>query len=177
VKSIRFRNSVRQGLFDALFTPVGVLFGLWIEKKVGVTANGFSGPLFIVFSIGLINIFSRRLGMKLWPMDAIPNSSTSPPLNAQFLFYLFLDTRNCDALVGDLDERYKLIHNKFGQRRANFWYWIQAIRSVGPIAWAWMKTSLAKPFVAVAGWAIAKGFVAHDSWLAAVVEVWRRIRS
>jgi hypothetical protein len=101
----------------------------------------------------------------------------APPLNAELLFYLFLDPQNCDAIVGDLEERYKLIHKKFGQRRANFWYWTMAIRSVGPIAWAWAKKSFAKPFVAVAGWAIAKGLVGHDSWLAAVVELWRRIRS
>ena len=99
------------------------------------------------------------------------------PVNAEFLFYLFITSENCDALVGDLEERYRLIRRKFGQRRADFWYWTQALRSVGPIVWAWMKKSFAKPFVAVAGWAIAKGILGHDSWLAALVEVWRRIRS
>ncbi len=29
--------------------------------------------------------------------------------NAEFLFYLFLDAKNCDALVGDLEERYKIV--------------------------------------------------------------------
>jgi hypothetical protein len=63
----------------------------------------------------------------------------APPLNAEFLFYLFMTPQDCDALVGDLEERYKLIHKRFGRRRANFWYWTQAVTSVGPIVWAWAK--------------------------------------
>jgi len=104
-------------------------------------------------------------------------SGVCPPLNAEFLFYLFLDAKNCDALVGDLEERYRVIRRKFGSRRANFWYWTQAIRSVGPVAWAWVKNVVMKPIIGVIGWAVAKGLLAHDSWLAALAEVWRRIRS
>lgn len=89
----------------------------------------------------------------------LPRTSNVPPLNAEFLFYLFLDAQNCDALVGDLEERYRLIYKKFGQRRANFWYWTQAIRSVGPIVWAWMKKVLKTL-----------------SGLAALLELYRRIR-
>ena len=99
-----------------------------------------------------------------------------PPTTAEFLFYLFLDAANCDAIVGDLEERYPLIRSKFGKRRANFWYWTQAIRSVGPVAWAWAKRLLLKPIIAVIAWAVAKGIIGHDSWVAAVVEVWKRIR-
>ncbi len=82
------------------------------------------------------------------------------PKGAEFLFYLFLDPQNCDALVGDLEERHKLIRKKFGQRRANFWYWTQALRSVGPIVWAATRAA-----------------VKRLSGLAALVEAWRRIRS
>ena len=82
------------------------------------------------------------------------------PLNANFLFYLFLDAENCDALVGDLQERHTLIHKKFGQRRADFWYWTQAIRSVGPIVWA-----------------ATKKMMKSATGLAALVELYRRIRS
>jgi hypothetical protein len=98
------------------------------------------------------------------------------PINAEFLFYFFLDAKNCDALVGDLEERCDLVRKKFGARRANFWYWTQAIRSVGPIAWAWVKKAAVKPVIAVIAWAIGKGLVGHDSWVAALLEIWRRIR-
>jgi hypothetical protein len=88
------------------------------------------------------------------------------PSAAQFLFYLFMPPQNCDALVGDLEERYKLIHKKFGRRRADFWYWTQTVMSIGPIVWAWAKKVSLKPVVAVVGWAVGKGLLGHDSWLA-----------
>ncbi len=88
-----------------------------------------------------------------------------------------MPAHNCDALVGDLEERYWLIPGKFGARRANLWYWTQAIRSVGPIAWAWAKKLALKPVIGVIAWSIAKDLLRHDSWLAALVETWRRIRS
>ena len=100
-----------------------------------------------------------------------------PPLNAAFLFYLFMAPATCDALVGDLEERYKFIHKTFGRRRANFWYWTQTVMSVGPIVWAWAKNVVMKPAIAFAGWAVARGLVGHDSWLAAVVELYRKLRS
>ena len=87
-----------------------------------------------------------------------PTKRTSP-VNATFLLYLFYDAPNCDALVGDLEERYKIIRKKFGARRASFWYWVQVITSVGPITWAATKRLLK----AVSG-------------VTALVEMWRRIR-
>jgi hypothetical protein len=83
-----------------------------------------------------------------------------PPLNAEFLLYLLMTPQNCDALVGDLEERYRTIRKRFGARRANFWYWVQVFTSVGPIIWAATKRLLK----AVSG-------------VAAVVEMWRRMRS
>jgi hypothetical protein len=102
--------------------------------------------------------------------------NVAPPLNAEFLFYLVLDAQNCNALVGDLEERYRIIYKKFGPRKANFWYWTQAIRSVGPIASAWMKKAARKPVIGVIAWAVAKGLIGHHGWLAALVEIWKRIR-
>jgi len=98
-------------------------------------------------------------------------------MNAEFLFYLFLSPQNCDALVGDLEERYRAIHMKFGPRRANFWCWTEAIRSVGPIVWAWLRKLLMKPLLTVLAWTAAKGIVDHSSWSEEVLEIWRRIRS
>ena len=87
------------------------------------------------------------------------SGSVHPPLNAAFLLYLFYDAKNCDALVGDLEERYRIIRKRFGARRANFWYWTQVIRSVGPIAWA-----------------ATKKLLKAASGVAAALEIWRRIR-
>ena len=100
-----------------------------------------------------------------------------PPSKAEFLFYLFMTPQNCDAIVGDLEERYRLIRKKFGKRRADFWYWTQAMRSLGPVAWAWTKKVLIKRVAALVCWSVAKGLLGHDSWLAALVEIWKSIRS
>jgi hypothetical protein len=82
-----------------------------------------------------------------------------PTLNAEFLFYLFLDKQNCDAIVGDLEERFTLILAKVGKHRANLWYWSQAVSSVGPIMWAAMK-----------------GTVKKVSGVSALMELYRKIR-
>ena len=100
-----------------------------------------------------------------------------PPRGAELLFYVFTSRDACDALVGDLEERYKLIHKKFGHRRADFWYWTQTVTSMRPIVWAWGKQKALKPVVGLAAWALAKGLVGHDSWLAALLELWKRVRS
>jgi hypothetical protein len=77
------------------------------------------------------------------------------PITAEFLFHLFLSPEDCDALVGDLEERYRLIAKKFGRRRANFWYWVQTFISLRPIIWAAAK---------------------RVSGLVTMIEAWRRIR-
>jgi len=100
-----------------------------------------------------------------------------PPLNAEFLLYLFMAPQHCNALVGDLEERYNTIRKKFGARRANLWFWAQAIRSVGPIVCAWFRKVLMKPIIAVLSWAAANRIVDHNSWLAGILDIWRRIRS
>jgi hypothetical protein len=97
--------------------------------------------------------------------------------NAEFLFCLFLDKNTCESLVGDLEERHKLIRKKCGRPRANLSYWTQAFRSLGPIAWQWARRVGMKPLAALVAWAAAKRILRHDSWLAAVVEMWKRIRS
>jgi hypothetical protein len=128
----------------------------------------------ILFTV--LELFFRARRLRANSRFAGPRHLTPPP-NAEFLFYLFMTPQNCDALVGDLEERYKLIHKKFGRRRANFWYWTQTVTSVGPIVWAWGKKVVMKPAVAFAGWAVAKGLVGHDSWLAALVELVKKVRS
>jgi hypothetical protein len=100
-----------------------------------------------------------------------------PPINAEFVFYFFLDGPNCDAVVGDLEERYRRINERFGTARANCWYWKEAIRTTGPIAGSWAKTLVMKPVIGVLAWGMAKGLIGHDSWLAALVEMWKKIRS
>ena len=101
-----------------------------------------------------------------------PKASAS----ATFLFYLFLDFQNAKAQVGDIEERFPRMVKKFGLRKAQRWVWSQALRSLAPIIWAWGRNIVMKPVIGVIAWAVAKGFVCHDSWLTSVIEVWKRIR-
>jgi hypothetical protein len=80
------------------------------------------------------------------------------PINAKLSFSVFLEKQSLDALVGDLEERYRVIRRTFGKRLANLWYWTQAFRSVGPIAWA-----------------ATRAVVKKLSGLAALVELYRKI--
>jgi len=109
--------------------------------------------------------------------DAVrTESSPRSSHNLGLIFALFTSIQNSDALVGDLEERCKLVADKIGTRRANFWYCTQVIRSFGPIACAWTKKAALKPVIGVIAWAVAKGLVNSDSWLVALVEIWKRIR-
>jgi hypothetical protein len=99
------------------------------------------------------------------------------PLCAEFLFYVFMSPQNCDAITGDLEERFRLIYSKFGRRRANFWYWWQTAISLGPIVWVCVKKKAMKPALTLAAWALGKGLIGHDGWLALVVEWFKRSRT
>jgi hypothetical protein len=112
---------------------------------------------------GTLGLFALYLFCKQGPWNNKPGSAGKatyrPPLNAQFLFYLFLDAKTCDALVGDLEERYRTVLKKFGTRRANSWYWVQVITSLSPFIWA-----------------ATKRLLKAASGVAAMLEIWRRGR-
>ena len=155
---IRFRQAVKEGVYGALLSPVGALLGLWVVEKFA--KHGTTGEeALIIGGVVLSNSLGLWLRKAVMPLRRSADLGTTPPVNAEFLFYLFLDAQKCDALVGDLEERYRLIHKKFGQGRASFWYWAQAIRSVGPIVWA-----------------ATRAVVKRLSGLAALVELYKRIR-
>ncbi len=109
--------------------------------------------------------------------DELVESELEAPKNAKFLFFFFLDAKNCDAVVGDLEERYKLIFKKFGHRRAAFWYWKEALSSTGPIMWAWAKKIMMTPGLAVISWMAANKILPLDSWLVMLADLVKKIRS
>jgi hypothetical protein len=103
-------------------------------------------------------------------------ADSTPPQGLSFLFYFLLDADHCDAVVGDLEERYKLIFGKFGKNKADLWYWKETIRTIGPIAWSWFKKLVMKPAMAVLGWMVAHGLVKDGTLVDWLVEVVKRIR-
>jgi hypothetical protein len=65
--------------------------------------------------------------------------SSRPPLNITPLFALFLSSEICDAVVGDLQERYTQAFTQRGRTHATLWFLKQAATSLMPFAWAALK--------------------------------------
>jgi len=64
---------------------------------------------------------------------AVPYSRALPKL-AEALLYLFLNKEQRVSVPGDLEEEFEtVIVPKFGLHFARFWYWMQVLRSVGPL--------------------------------------------
>jgi hypothetical protein len=142
-------------------------FSIMITRKgVVVSPDNFLIVLAVLALVGGIS-FARSLRCR----------HSRPPVDAKYFLQFLMTHDNCEAILGDLQEQYEAIYSKGGLIQANLWYWTQVIRSVGPIALAWGKKAMMRPVIGVAAWAVAKGFVGHDSWLAALVELWKRIRS
>jgi hypothetical protein len=64
----------------------------------------------------------------------VPRPCDSPPPNACFLLFLLLGEKSKrDAVLGDLDEGFNEVLDRFSARRARFWYWKRTIDSVWPL--------------------------------------------
>ena len=137
--------------------------------------GAFSGPE--TASPYLVFGFALAILVVVYKIFRQGSEKRNPPLNAVFLFYLFMTRQNCDAIVGDLEQRYRIIHEKFGRRRANFWFWTQTVMSVGSVVWAGGKKVSVKPVGALIAWALARGILDHDSWVTALVDFWKKVRS
>jgi hypothetical protein len=61
------------------------------------------------------------------------SASETPPKLPQYLIYLVFPRNNREIMLGDLDEEYREVYEKFGLRAAKLFYYIQVIRSIWPI--------------------------------------------
>ena len=55
---------------------------------------------------------------------------TRPPHPAVWLACLCLPQADADAMLGDLEETYRALDRRYGQRAARRWYWRQVLRSI-----------------------------------------------
>lgn len=114
-------------------------------------------------TMGRLESETQESGLNATTVDEpsrVEGRPDGPPLNAAFLFYLFLTPKESDALIGDIEEHYEAMQQKFGVRRANLWFWTQAIRSLGSIVW-WATKRAVTGFLGLA--AIVKFFSRADS--------------
>lgn len=63
----------------------------------------------------------------------VTKNDETPPKFAQYLLYLFVNKGNRDALLGDLEEEYWVVYDKFGPKRARFFYQVQVFKSIWPL--------------------------------------------
>jgi hypothetical protein len=138
--------AIASGISGALGSFLGVSTAKIISGTLIASEHLATTIIILVVAFSTVGqfVFVPILQRKVLQLSQ-SGSSATPPINAEFLLYLFMSPENCDAFVGDLEERYRLIKCKFGARRANIWYRTQAIRSVWPIAWAWAKKATLKP--------------------------------
>ena len=77
------------------------------------------------------NASEEANGSRTEPRDA------SAPLLGEYLLCLFLPKELRKNLSGDLAAEYIEICNKFGKRRADFWFYTQVLISLQPILAKW----------------------------------------
>jgi len=155
--------------FGQTHSPI-VCWGISTKQWDGVTsASRIELTLLLVIPLVALATLIERIHM------ARRNNKSVSLLNAAFLFYVFMSSHDAEAFTGDLEEGYKALHKKFGRRRANLWYWFQTFISLRPIVCEALMKTLMKPLIGVIGWALAKDLIKHDGWLAALVELWKKI--
>lgn len=85
-----------------------------------------------------LNVMTNPKGTPLWvapwmePLREFELSDLRPPVNAEYALHLFLSKEEQDAQIGDLIERYNQKSVRFGPRRADLWFYCEALRLVWP---------------------------------------------
>ena len=74
------------------------------------------------------------------PFDRTPVEPVRPPARAQAFLCLLLDAKDQKAVVGDLIERYEVVVNRRGKRRADLWFHYEVARST----WPFLRKMIAK---------------------------------
>lgn len=97
-----------------------------------------------VLEIYLSDVLRPYLKASGDPKSAGSDSSAEVPLFAERALLLILNRKDHDAVLGDLEEKYRKYAARHGVRYAKFWYWSQVVRSIGPAlanaaAWAWKR--------------------------------------
>ncbi|HWN08349.1 MAG TPA: hypothetical protein VNO50_03605 [Pyrinomonadaceae bacterium] len=84
----------------------------------------------------LLNEFSRDSWRAQWIARfrfAKRDVPSRPPLNAEYILYLFLGKEERDEVIGDLIESYGHVLRRFSKRHADIWFYKQVVGSVLPL--------------------------------------------
>jgi hypothetical protein len=103
-----------------------------------------------------LNIMTNPRGTPLWvapwmvPLREFEPSDLRPPVNAEYALHLILSRDEAEAQIGDLIERYNQKSDRFGPRRADWWFYCEAVR----LLWPAIRRTVARVsgLVALAEW-------------------------
>jgi hypothetical protein len=95
------------------------------------------GWLLILFFVMVISSKSRRTPDEI---ENLGSATSRPPANAEYLLHLVLQKEERDAVIGDLNEEYGYILNRFGRPRADIWFYKQVFQSV----WPFLRRAIAR---------------------------------
>ncbi len=56
-----------------------------------------------------------------------------PPRMGEYVLYLFVKKEYRESLLGDLEQDYQEVLEKFGVRKAKFWYYAKVAQTIGPL--------------------------------------------
>jgi hypothetical protein len=90
------------------------------------------------------SLLSKRRNQKIarrntLPPDTTPSPVPLPPEFATYmLWYLPMDREIREAVIGDLDEEFSILYDRFGRRKAVIWYYCQ----VGASFWPFVKAKV-----------------------------------
>lgn len=131
---------------------LGLVGGAVGGGSVGGVGGAILGTILGVIAIGaVVAVINNHLSKKAKTtpicdketIKALPPSNT-PPKTAEYLLYLLVPRKNRDALLGDLQEDFNEVREKFGLRQAKIYYWVQVLRSIQPLLKALIISSVFK---------------------------------
>jgi hypothetical protein len=93
----------------------------FLEKRILQVATD-------IFVVSVNDIL--RAGLLFFTHESLPRQL--PPRFAEFLVYLIVPKSSREAILGDLEEDFNEVREKFGLRHAKFYYWWQVGRSAWP---------------------------------------------
>jgi hypothetical protein len=125
-----------------------------LEFSIRLVAIFVAGPSYTTSFVGikseisdlgirLPDVLTRRISQERRPFEERRASIGS------FVLGFLVDQQTCAVIIGDLEERRETVLRKFGCRRANFWYWIQVVRSILPLGLARLKGACQRGFAEV----------------------------
>jgi hypothetical protein len=114
-------------LMDSFGTPIQPE---WVELIDRVRVNSF-GAEFYHSTDSWVGPPIGQLQLNF--ESAFTKTAPRPPINAEYLLYLFLRRDEREVVIGDLLEGYGKILTRFNRRRADIWFYKQVGGSLLPL--------------------------------------------